>query len=112
MRYSTSKGRRVPIYFALPAADTTSVSAAIEFLNTFLLQYVAFRRNEPSLCHASLTLHEIVEVALATDLDWIEKLVEDYNQHRFGSDDRDFVQILPECATKSSVKQPQTISHV
>src|SRR5918994_2368328 len=51
------QGAAVPIYFALPAAETTSVSAAIEFLNTFLLQYVAFRRNEPALCRASLTLN-------------------------------------------------------
>ncbi len=46
----------VPIYFSLPQTETTAVSAAIEFLDTFLLQYLAFRRNEPSLCQASLTL--------------------------------------------------------
>ncbi len=85
------QGETVPIYFALPPADTTAVSAGIEFLNTFLLQYVAFRRNEPTLCHASLTLNELLELAPAADYEWIEKLVESYNQHRFGSDDRDFV---------------------
>ncbi len=85
------QGEIVPIYFALPPADTTAVSAGIEFLNTFLVQYVAFRRNEPTLCHASLTLTELLELAPASDLDWIEKLVENYNQQRFGSDDRDFV---------------------
>jgi serine/threonine-protein kinase RsbW len=85
------QGETVPVYFALPTADTTAVSAGIEFLNTFLLQYVAFRRNEPSLCNASLTLNELLELAPAADLEWIEKLVESYNQHRFGSDDRDFV---------------------
>ena len=36
----------VPIYFTLPQSGTTAVSAAIEFLNTFLLQYVAFRRDD------------------------------------------------------------------
>lgn len=81
----------VPIYFALPPAETTAVSAAIEFLNTFLLQYIAFRRDEPSLCHASLTLNELVKLAPASDLDWIEELIEAYNQHRFGDDDREFV---------------------
>jgi len=87
------QGAAVPVYFALPAAETTPVSAAIEFLNTFLLQYVAFRRNEPDLCHASLTLKEIVDVAPSTDFEWIEKLVKNYNEHRFGSDDRDFVRL-------------------
>jgi serine/threonine-protein kinase RsbW len=85
------QSQTVPIYFALPPADTTAVSAGIEFLNTFLLQYVAFRRNEPTLCHASLTLNELLELAPASDFEWIEKLVENYNQHRFGSDDRDFL---------------------
>lgn len=81
----------VPIYFALPQSGTTAVSAAIEFLNTFLLQYIAFRRDEPSLCQASLTLNELVELAPAADLEWIEELVEGYNRQRFGNDDREFV---------------------
>jgi hypothetical protein len=37
----------VPIYFALTRGETTAVSAAIEFLSAFLIQYVAtcaFRR--------------------------------------------------------------------
>ena len=81
----------VPIYFALPQTETTAVSAAIEFLNTFLLQYIAFRRDEPSLCQASLTLNDLVQLAPAADLDWIEELVEAYNRQRFGDDDRELV---------------------
>lgn len=84
-------GDIVPIYFALPATETTAVSAAIEFLNTFLTQYVAFRRDEPSLCQTSLTLNDLVELAPAADLDWIEDLLENYNQQRFGEDDRELV---------------------
>src|SRR5882672_42913 len=74
----------VPVYFALPQTQTTAVSAAIEFLNTFLLQYVAFRREDPSLCQASLTLDDLVQLAPAADLGWIEELVEAYNRQRFG----------------------------
>lgn len=81
----------VPIYFALPQTETTAVSAAIEFLNTFLLQYVAFRRDEPALCQLSLTLNELVQLAPAGDLDWIERLVDAYNLQRFGKDDRELV---------------------
>ncbi|HEV7798355.1 MAG TPA: hypothetical protein VGO73_09380, partial [Pyrinomonadaceae bacterium] len=82
-----------PIYFGLPQTQTTAVSAAIEFLNTFLLQYIAFRRDEPSLCHASLTLNDLVQLAPAADLDWIEELVEAYNRQRFGDDDRELVRL-------------------
>jgi serine/threonine-protein kinase RsbW len=83
----------VPIYYALPQGDATAVSAAIEFLNTFLLQYIAFRRDEPSLCHISLTLNELVQLAPTTDLDWIEDLINDYNQKRFADDDRELVRL-------------------
>ena len=86
-----SREELVPIYFALPKAETTAVSAAIEFLNTFLLQYIAYRRDEPALCRASLTLNDLVKLAPAADLVWIEELVEAYNRQRFGEDDREFV---------------------
>ena len=81
----------VPIYFALPQTETTAVSAAIEFLNTFLLQYIACRRDEPTLAHASLTLNDLVKLAPAADADWIEELVERYNHQRFTDDHRALV---------------------
>jgi serine/threonine-protein kinase RsbW len=85
-------GREVaPIYFALPQAEVTPVSAAIEFLNTFLLQYLAFRRSEPSLCALSLTLDDLVQLAPSADLPWIEELLEAYNRQRFGNNDRELV---------------------
>ena len=93
------QGQVVPIYYALPQTETTAVSAAIEFLNTFLLQYIAFRRDEPSLCHASLTLNDLVQLAPAADLHWIEELVEAYNRQRFGDDDRELVRF---CLTAPS----------
>ena len=83
----------VPIYFALPQIETTAVSAAIEFLNNFLLQYLAFRRDEPALCQASLTLDDLVQLAPAADLDWVAELVEAYNRQRFGDDDRELVRL-------------------
>jgi len=83
----------------LPQTETTAVSAAIEFLNTFLLQYIAFRRDEPSLCHASLTLSDLVQLAPSADLHWIEELVEAYNRQRFGDDDRELVRF---CLTAPS----------
>jgi serine/threonine-protein kinase RsbW len=83
----------VPIYFALPQTETTTVSAAIEFLNTFLLQYLAFRREDPSLCQASLTLGDLLQLAPAADIDWIQELIEAYNRQRFGDDDRQLVRL-------------------
>ena len=77
----------LPIYFELPQADTTPVSAAIEFLNAFLVQYLAFRRREPELCSASLTLTDVARLSPAGDADWISNLLDAYNEQRFSEDD-------------------------
>src|ERR1044072_4334832 len=81
----------IPIYFAITRNETTAVSAAIEFLNTFLQQYIAYRRDEPVVSDAPLTLHDLVDLAPAPDLEWIEQLVESYNRLRFSNADKALV---------------------
>ena len=81
----------IPIYFAITRNETTAVSAAIEFLNAFVQQYIAYRRDEPVVSEAPLTLQELVELAPAADLEWIEQLVESYKRLRFGNDDKALV---------------------
>src|SRR6185369_14041221 len=66
----------IPIYFAITRNETTAVSAAIEFLNVFVQQYIAYRRDEPFVSEAPLTLQE---------------LVESYNRLRFSNDDKALV---------------------
>jgi len=58
----------IPIYFAITRNETTAVSAAIEFLNAFVQQYIAYRRDEPVVSEAPLTFQELVELAPAADL--------------------------------------------
>src|SRR5688572_14571737 len=81
----------IPIYFAFTRHETTAVSAAIEFLNTFLQQYIAYRRDEPVVSHSTLTLQDLVELAPAADVAWIEQLVESYTRLRFSNDDKALV---------------------
>jgi serine/threonine-protein kinase RsbW len=81
----------IPFYFAFTRNETTAVSAAIEFLNTFLQQYIAFRRNEPFVSNATLTLQDLLELALPADHEWIEQLVESYTRLRFSNDDKALV---------------------
>ena len=81
----------VPIYFAFTRHETTAVSAAIEFLNAFLQQFIAFRRDEPALCHAALTLQDLLELTPPSDLEWVEQLVEAYERQRFSNDDKALV---------------------
>ena len=81
----------IPIYFAITRNETTAVSAAIEFLNTFVQQYIAFRRDEPVVSHAPLTLQDLLELAPPADFEWIEQLVESYTRLRFSNDDKALV---------------------
>lgn len=81
----------IPIYFAFTRNETTAVSAAIEFLNTFLQQYIAYRRDDPVVSHATLTLQDLVELAPPADLEWIEQLVDSYTRLRFSNDDKALV---------------------
>src|ERR671919_469896 len=81
----------IPIYFSITRSETTAVSAAIEFLNTFVQQYIAFRRDEPVVALAPLTLQDLLELAPAPDFEWIEQLVESYNRLRFSNDDKALV---------------------
>lgn len=85
------RGDVFPIYFAFTRHETTAVSAAIEFLNSFLQQYLAFRRNEPALCHSALTLQDLVALAPTADVEWIEQLVESYARVRFSNDNKELV---------------------
>jgi serine/threonine-protein kinase RsbW len=85
------RGEVIPCYFSFTRNETTAVSASIEFLNTFLQQYVAYSRNEPALCQSSLTLTDLIQLALPNDHDWIQRLVDSYNQQRFSKDDKALV---------------------
>ncbi len=81
----------IPIYFSITRNETTAVSAAIEFLNTFVQQYIAFRRKQPDISNAPRTLQELLPLAPPPDYEWIEQLIESYNRMRFSNDDKALV---------------------
>src|ERR1043165_145309 len=81
----------IPLYYAFTRHETTAVSAAIEFLQTVLQQYLAFRRKEPALCRAPLTLQDVLELAPSADLEWIEPLCKMYERIRFSNDNQELV---------------------
>ena len=82
-----------PVYFSLPKGQVTPVTVAIEFLNTFLLQYLAFRRDDPTLCFAPLVLSDLLKLAPPPDYEWIEELLNSYNRLRFGENDEELVRL-------------------
>src|SRR6266566_1557993 len=77
------RGEAIPIYFAFGRA---SLSPARSFFQSFVQQYIAYRRVDPSLCEASLTFHDLMELALPTDYELISELIEGFERERAGTD--------------------------
>ncbi|HVS82814.1 MAG TPA: ATP-binding protein [Pyrinomonadaceae bacterium] len=77
------RGEAIPIYFAFGRA---SLGAARSFFQSFIQQYIAYRRVDPALCEASLTFHDLVELALPTDYELISELIEGFERERASTD--------------------------
>ncbi|MBC7798035.1 MAG: hypothetical protein H7Z37_14270, partial [Pyrinomonadaceae bacterium] len=85
------RGETIPFYFDVNKADVTAENAARRFLQTFLLQTIAFRRNEPALFDSAPELRELAELAAPEDLVWINPLVAACEQENRLGDVRSFV---------------------
>src|SRR6266849_9371828 len=77
------RGEAIPIYFAFGRA---TLNPARSFFQSFIQQYIAYRRVDPSLCEASLTFHDLVELALPTDYELISELIEDFEREGASTD--------------------------
>ncbi len=66
---------RIPFYFSLSDTDKSAEQFALRFLQTFLRQTVAFRRNDPKILDASPDVCELSELAVPGDGYWIDRLI-------------------------------------
>lgn len=64
----------VPVYFSLKAGDDSAERAAIRFVYEFLVQAIAFRKNDPALIAASPDICELQELAPLADAAWVKEL--------------------------------------
>lgn len=69
------QGSIIPIYFAFSRSDRTVERSARRFLQTFLLQTVAFRRENWEMLNTAPELREIAELAVPSDGHWIDRLI-------------------------------------
>jgi serine/threonine-protein kinase RsbW len=69
------RGDPAPIYFAF-RRDENDAQLASRFFKSFLQQYVAYRRVEPSLCHARLNVRDLLELGLSSDYEFIGGLID------------------------------------
>jgi serine/threonine-protein kinase RsbW len=84
------RGESIPVLFAFKRGENLT-DAARRFFQTSVQQYVAYRRVEPALCNASLTLGDLVQLALPGDFELVSELVEAFDRERNGGDQEDFV---------------------
>ena len=66
----------IPFYFEIKASDATARGVALRFLREFLLQTVAFRRQDTKILDSRPEICEIAELAVPADGYWIDRLVE------------------------------------
>ena len=69
----------VPILFSLKA-DEAAGDTARRFFKTALQQFVSYRRVDPLLCGAPITLHDLRELALPADYELITDLIETFER--------------------------------
>ncbi|HRH45158.1 MAG TPA: ATP-binding protein, partial [Pyrinomonadaceae bacterium] len=69
------QGDTIPVYFSFAKNDETAEETARRFLQTMLLQVVAFRRANVGLLDSSPDVCELSELALPSDGHWIDRLV-------------------------------------
>ncbi|HYW72981.1 MAG TPA: ATP-binding protein [Pyrinomonadaceae bacterium] len=90
------RGDPVPIYFAFRAGETAA-QLAPRIFQTFLQQYVAYRRVEPSVCQARLTLRDVLELALPGDYEFIAGLFQLFQREESSTENlRTFCLNLPQ----------------
>jgi serine/threonine-protein kinase RsbW len=66
----------VPFYFSIDPKDATAYAAATRFQYQFLLQTIAFRRNEPELLSSMPDICELAKLAPLQDAEWVNRMCE------------------------------------
>ncbi|HEY0658992.1 MAG TPA: ATP-binding protein, partial [Pyrinomonadaceae bacterium] len=90
-RLFREQSETIPFYFSINRQDKTAKDCAVRFLQTFLLQTVAFRRQDAKLLDASPGTYEIAGLAPASDAPWIDRLVTARERENKPGDENSFV---------------------
>ena len=85
------QGEIVPFYFRFRKSDLNSKQMAVRFLQTFIQQIVAFRRNDPSILEISSDICEISELAIPSDGRWMDRLIQTCTARSSLNDDNSFI---------------------
>jgi len=90
-RLFSGQSAMIPFYFAIRESDKTATNCAARFLQTFIAQTVAFRRQDRAIIDISPDIFELAELARPKDGNWINRLVAVYQTESRLNDDRAFL---------------------
>ena len=80
------RGDPFPFHFAFRRSEAAAIDVARRFFQTFLQQYIAYRRVDPSLCQAPLTFNDLLELALPSDYELVNSLIEAFEREQVSSE--------------------------
>lgn len=81
----------VPFYFSVRAEDVTAHAAAARYQYQFLLQAIAFRRQQASLIRSSPDICELSKLAPINDAEWVSQMCEVCRNDGPLNDERAFI---------------------
>jgi serine/threonine-protein kinase RsbW len=103
------RGGASPVYFSFSRGDQTNAGTARRFLNTFLVQLVAHRRDDPTLVSASPTMRELLDLVAPSDYEWAERLIQTYERARAEGDERALVRACLNAPQMASARGARSI---
>lgn len=90
-RMFVENGDVIPFYFAVKKSDKSAKQCAVRFLQTFLAQTIAFRRQDATIFDNSPEICELTELVLPSDGYWIDRIVDSCLRESRLNNDRAFV---------------------
>lgn len=103
------RGGPAPVYFAFSRSDAAVTAAARRFLQTFLTQVVAHRRDDPALVSAAPTMRTLLELAAPQDYEWVERLIQDFERAQGESDERALVRLCLGAPQQAAARGVRTV---
>ena len=103
------RGGPAPVYFAFSRSDAAATAAARRFLQTFLTQVVAHRRDDPALVSATPTMRSLLELAAPQDYEWVERLIHDFERAQDEGDERALVRLCFGAPQQAAARGVRTV---
>jgi len=77
----------VPFFYTIKTAFTSIENFSKDYMGSFILQYLAFIRKEPSLITSAIySLEDLRDIAGKTEAKWIIDMIDSYTKIREGND--------------------------